>query len=411
MLERKPSFISRDTPETHDSPEESEEKFEYKIIKDRELREDLYIRTKELVAKVVDDNIDTLVFLDKSARPISWLFRELWKYEQPGVKTPNIKFVNIGHGHGLHHDVKTQHIQSIYEEEKRRIQQIFRHISDDKQILIVDEIVANGTSLAATKQLFEQAFPEADIETKGIFSIMEITQMPWMLMPGATDVIALDDELFARAMHEKQIDQYLEKSLEDISAAIYTDNFTPSFGYSVKSAVDHFERGFKELKKGKLNKTIKKYTKSPFLFKERSEIHTFLQSYEELLEEHPPDGSETKKFLLYLGKVIHLMNEEDQLSETLKQHLQESIENKEEKEKSEKLEKIIESLSKMYNHLYSMTYRFTSPLTSQQYSTLSILPALIGPSKKADVLNLLKSRGKQLRAEMKEIAKMDLTKD
>ncbi|MFA4930408.1 MAG: hypothetical protein WC570_00895 [Patescibacteria group bacterium] len=55
-------------------------------------------RTFELVDKIADQKIDMLIFMDKSARPISWMLKAAWgKTEKTKAKKlPQIRYTNIG---------------------------------------------------------------------------------------------------------------------------------------------------------------------------------------------------------------------------------------------------------------------------------------------------------------------------
>ncbi|KKP80924.1 MAG: hypothetical protein UR81_C0012G0012, partial [Candidatus Levybacteria bacterium GW2011_GWB1_35_5] len=48
------------------------------------------------VLEVDREEYDSLVFLDKSARPVAWLFMDMYKRMFPHRTRPNVHFVNIG---------------------------------------------------------------------------------------------------------------------------------------------------------------------------------------------------------------------------------------------------------------------------------------------------------------------------
>ena len=56
----------------------------------------LITRTDDLIKEILNNDVQMLVFKDKSARPLSWMLLERWKTRFPGKKMPAIKFVNIG---------------------------------------------------------------------------------------------------------------------------------------------------------------------------------------------------------------------------------------------------------------------------------------------------------------------------
>ena len=67
--------------------------------------------TDLVVGRVHDGGFDTLLFLDKSARPVAWLFRALWPLLRPSftetgicegpVPPPIIRFLNIDRMHWI----------------------------------------------------------------------------------------------------------------------------------------------------------------------------------------------------------------------------------------------------------------------------------------------------------------------
>jgi|GEM_PF-6842253 len=59
-------------------------------------QEQLARRIVDLTEEVADQRPDTLVFLDKSARPVSWGLRAAWPLLFPEQALPQIKFVNVG---------------------------------------------------------------------------------------------------------------------------------------------------------------------------------------------------------------------------------------------------------------------------------------------------------------------------
>lgn len=209
--------------------EKEQEQFSYKIIESRRLKEELHDRTKKLVDRVVKEDIDTLVFLDKSARPISWLFRELWKVEQPDKKSPDIKFVNFGIGHPAHDKVYREErvdLDREIEAVKPELQKWFKDQFAQKQVLIVDEVSKSGRSLLLAKEVIERVFPEvSQVEETSLFDayLSSFTNMPWRSkkeFAGATGVMAFDEDLFSRRVSseglKESLDRDIEKYLEQI---------------------------------------------------------------------------------------------------------------------------------------------------------------------------------------------------
>lgn len=164
-----------------------------------------YVRlTDELIRKMVDgvdvndpetgemtkEKVDYVVWLDKSARPVSWLTRDLWPLLAQDTNgnvpaQPESRFVNIdrkqwtsaidAEGQGKT-DVSTidqsiiRSLRSVFlKNAKDREHGLTDAIDnaptqfDGKTVLIVDEVLASGRTLEYAKNFFERAFPDAKI--------------------------------------------------------------------------------------------------------------------------------------------------------------------------------------------------------------------------------------------------------
>lgn len=69
---------------------------EFKLLKDSERREELLERGAELVERIQDDRVETVVWLDRAARPFAWFTEELWRQRFPELSLPDFVFLNIG---------------------------------------------------------------------------------------------------------------------------------------------------------------------------------------------------------------------------------------------------------------------------------------------------------------------------
>jgi hypothetical protein len=136
---------------------------------------------------------DGVIWLDKSARPVSWFADDLWEqFAEPGVEKPSYDFLNIDRvnwftrqGH-REQEAATRlgpddfDIEKVLEEDIARIRAYFvqgelteAHWQeevwqlptrlDDKNILIIDEVKNRGGTLAIAAQLIKRAIPEATI--------------------------------------------------------------------------------------------------------------------------------------------------------------------------------------------------------------------------------------------------------
>lgn len=159
-----------------------------------ELHERYTSRTSHLIEKIVGKNtdeepgFDTVIFLDKSARPLAWMTRKLWPHLAPQnadpdsgeletVKMPDMKFVNIDRIHWRTNPSKPidkqEDMRQPTADEIQGLRNIFHITSPSgkttnkslvgKRVLIVDEQKETGDTLKVAAKLFEQAFPDAKL--------------------------------------------------------------------------------------------------------------------------------------------------------------------------------------------------------------------------------------------------------
>lgn len=136
---------------------------------------------------------DTVIWLDKSARPVSWLTDAFWEqFAHPDEKMPDFEYLNIDRvdwfkKQGYRPDEAASRltpqdfdIDKVPEEDIARIRAIFtigeidennwqKHVwelptrLDGKNILIVDEVKNKGGTLYIAQQLLKRAFPDATV--------------------------------------------------------------------------------------------------------------------------------------------------------------------------------------------------------------------------------------------------------
>jgi len=171
--------------------------FTFEQLADPDLRYKYVRFTEGLIAKAIENDVDTMLFLDKSARPVAWLMRSLWPtlgfrdFDENGepvpVKMPDIKFINFdreqwapvmgrselkdGVGitlEGLHPDTidsLTGLFATKHMDVEDYVQPTDTTMFDDKNVLIVDEVSASGDTLRMAEKLIERAFKNAQSVT------------------------------------------------------------------------------------------------------------------------------------------------------------------------------------------------------------------------------------------------------
>jgi hypothetical protein len=146
--------------------------------------------TANLIHEIEASHADTVIFLDKSARPVEWLVEEFWDLfaERHGDKTvppekPEMKFINIDRepfrpylggiedeasGGMIHlNDLPQEYIDNLRRAFARpegasgdRSDQSYL---DGKRVMVVDEVKATGDTLRFAAAMMKKAFPEADM--------------------------------------------------------------------------------------------------------------------------------------------------------------------------------------------------------------------------------------------------------
>ncbi len=144
---------------------------------------------EKMAGSETQPGFDAVVFLDKSARPLSWMIKEFWPYMAPQrldettgkVQTaplPSLKFANIDRlvwrkdptkemdegGMLPVTDEDVRGLRSVFQVDTHSASQREKHGLDGKRILIVDEQSESGDTIRIAKKLFEQAFPTAEID-------------------------------------------------------------------------------------------------------------------------------------------------------------------------------------------------------------------------------------------------------
>ncbi|MDO8523137.1 MAG: hypothetical protein Q7S12_02535 [bacterium] len=160
---------------------------EAKIFNDQQ-SEVLQERTKELIEEIVYVKPQMLIFMDRGARPISWMLREAWdQYAAPKQEMPQIRFVNIGREKGEYINFRALPYREDYdseklyqeevkkfwskfdtEESKKYIDKLKKDIKpvtkknafdEGGGIMLVDDYSVSGFSLELARNFFEKNFP------------------------------------------------------------------------------------------------------------------------------------------------------------------------------------------------------------------------------------------------------------
>lgn len=119
----------------------------------------------EFLVDVKDRGIETMVFMDKSARPLALFLRALWRRIFPDQEPPAMRFT-IGK---RWRETEARADQNFAEE----ISKVYRKKDfNRKKVLFVDEEISSGETLKTTSNLFQGVFPGMEIKL-GAFSATE----------------------------------------------------------------------------------------------------------------------------------------------------------------------------------------------------------------------------------------------
>ena len=163
-------------------------------IMDGSIGDDMAIEIKD--SSFAEDepiNPDTVIWLDKSARPVSWLTDAFWEqFADPNAKKPESEFLNIDRVNWFVHTGHDESIAKwrlgpkdfdITKVDRARIDGLRAffvegELSEDnwreevwnmptrldgKSVLIVDEVMNRGGTLAIAAQVIKEAIPEARV--------------------------------------------------------------------------------------------------------------------------------------------------------------------------------------------------------------------------------------------------------
>ena len=185
-------LIPQETPQSQDEKPD----FKYKIMADPKLRLDYVMLTSQLVDRVLKEKVKTVFFLDKSARPVSWMMKEMWpilagSYIQEGSEIsevpqiPKIKFLNIDretwrditgsseddHGGLLRFDSReaklaVKDLRAAFASSPSEVDtpdNVTKTLLDSQNIMVVDEVRVSGDTLNIAEGFIKEAFPSSHV--------------------------------------------------------------------------------------------------------------------------------------------------------------------------------------------------------------------------------------------------------
>lgn len=105
---------------------------------------------------------ETIFFLDKSARPVAYMFRKLFPVYYPDTKIPEVRFINIGGSGSKLYDTASRPFTG----DPAIIKQVYgESINQQGRIAIIDEFSHTGQASKHATEVLNKAFPEATVTT------------------------------------------------------------------------------------------------------------------------------------------------------------------------------------------------------------------------------------------------------
>jgi len=126
-------------------------------------------KTKKLIEEVLKTKPAYVIFLDNSARPVSWMMRAAWHAYAGDAPMPKVKFINVGmekSGYPTADELFRNLDPQILKEYWRRVGPELEQLNGENRkrykgglekpipIMLVDEMVADGESLHIASNFF-----------------------------------------------------------------------------------------------------------------------------------------------------------------------------------------------------------------------------------------------------------------
>ena len=158
---------------------ENEPPTEFRYLKDPIQRALLGKAVEKIIDEV--DSISTaeendspnVIFLDKSARPLTTYFINLWRKKFPDKSLPKISFLNIGSELLLKNPsaITTIINESEVKEEIARIRKEYSYLKEAEQgstVLIIDDVVFSGFTRDMSIKILKEIFPNLNFKFRAL---------------------------------------------------------------------------------------------------------------------------------------------------------------------------------------------------------------------------------------------------
>lgn len=130
--------------------------------------QDLATGTLNLINLCVEKQIDTIFFLDRSARPAAVLFRQVWQTLLSEFPKPEIRFINMGPSNQDLQEGKWSWARR-WRRMHKKLAARYINLNTKGNILVADEYISSGATINRAKSLIKRMYPQANILATGLF--------------------------------------------------------------------------------------------------------------------------------------------------------------------------------------------------------------------------------------------------
>ncbi len=157
-----------------------------------------------LINLTIENAINTIFFLDRSARPAYVLFREIWRNLMPEFPLPQVRFINVGMSNSSFVEEQLQ-----TSSKKARVGKVladtYKLPLQEKRILVADEYSDSGRSLRMAQTLIKAAYPQAKVLATGIYKDLPRWYGRMASLMGLTESYPIDKSTFFLSQREMYI--------------------------------------------------------------------------------------------------------------------------------------------------------------------------------------------------------------
>lgn len=155
---------------------------DYQIMTDPAQRAKLKVKMTQMIEEIDEGDFDTVVFLDKSARPLSWMMQKMWQRKFGTRKMPAIHFLQMGTEFTSHPEYR---VQEMWQPRTSDIEKVKANFGKEgakafkgKKVYIIDEVSVTQESLYAAKALIEAAFRPQSTAEKTFIGLLDQEFIP-----------------------------------------------------------------------------------------------------------------------------------------------------------------------------------------------------------------------------------------